>query len=293
MKSFIFSWILLLATLSLHAQDEVHMLAGYHYEGKITSVTENKVIIKRNDNTTATIGKSDIWKIVYVDGTEVLLNESMEELEARIGKIERQEALEEIIRNGEEKEAEVAYYFLIRKGYQYEFREKKLSEFSARFPNSKYLRELVTMSRFGKKLKKSAEIGFKCNTPYTPDVVDRKANLNLPFTDQRGASRTLEIGVVLKFIRTYGKKATLKSAREWKNEYEIRLMLDGSPEPVAFRDQYRLMDDQGDSPHIIFLNNVAVGEFNLNGQINIGTRIRKDDGEYLVDIDIQVDNQKW
>jgi hypothetical protein len=293
MKSFFFSWVLLLATLGLSAQDKVHMLAGYHYEGKITSVTENKVIIRRINNKISTFNKSDIWKIVYENGTEVILNESIEEIEARIGKINRQITLEEIIRDGEDREVEVAYYFLIRKGYQYESREKILSEFSARFPNSKYWRELASMSRFEKKLKESAEIRFKCKTPFTPDVVDRETNLDLQFTDPLKGSRTLEIDVILKFIRTYGKKAKLKSATEWKNEYEISFILDDSTEPVVFSDQYKLVDDQGDSPHMIFLSDIALGELNLNGQINIGTHIREDDGEYLIDIDLQVDYQKW
>jgi hypothetical protein len=268
------------------------MSAGYHYEGKITSVTENKVIIRRINNKISTFNKSDIWKIVYEDGTEVILNESIEEVEARIGKISRQETLEEIIRDGKDSEVEVAYYFLIRKGYRYESREKILSEFSARFPNSKYWRELASMSRFGKKLKENAEIGFKCNPPYTPDVVDRETSLDLQFTDPLKGSRTLKIDVILKFIRTYGKKAKLKSASEWKNEYEISLILDDSPEPLVLSDRYNLMDEQG-GPHKIFLSDIDIGELNLNGLINIGTQIREDNGEYLIDIDLQVDYQKW
>jgi len=227
------------------------------------------------------------------NGTEVILNESIEEVESRIGKINRQEALEEIIRDGEDREVEVAYYFLIRKGYKYEFREKNVSDFIERFPDSRYRRELLSMSRFSKKLKESAEIGFECISPFTPEVVDRKADLKLQFTDQRGVSRTLEIDVILNFIRTYGKKAKLNSATEWKNEYEISFILDDSPEPLVFSDPYKLMGDQGDRSHMIFLSNVALGELNLNGQIEIGTHIRKDDGEYLIDIDIQVDYQKW
>lgn len=269
------------------------MLAGYHYEGKILSETEDKVVIRRNDNTTASIRKPDIWKIIYENGTEVILNESTEELESRIGKIDRQEELEEIIKNGQGKEVEVAYYFLIRKGYQYEFREKNLSDFLVRFPNSKYRRELASMTRFKKEFKENAEIGFKCKNPYIPDVVDREANFNLEFTDPLGVSRTLGIDVILKFIRTYGKGAKLKSGREWKNEYEISFNLDDASEPVVINDQYKLADNEGDSPHIIFLDNVALGNLNLNGQIEIGTHIREDDGEYRIDIDIQVDYYHW
>ncbi len=293
MYRWFFSWILFLATLSLSAQDEVHLVAGYSFTGKITSVTELKVVMRRTNNKIATIEKSEIWKIVYGDGREIVLNESVEEIESRIGKINSQEALEEIIRVGNEREVEAAYYFLIKRGYQYEFREKHLSDFSERFPNSKYWRELASMSRFRKKLIKSEKIGFKCKTPYTPDVVERKANFNLQFTDQLQVSHTFEIDVILKFIRTYGKKATLKSASEWKNEYEISLILDDSSEPIVFSDKYILADDQGNGFHRIFLSDVAVGNLNLNGQINIGTHIRQDDGEYIIDIDIQVDYQNW
>jgi hypothetical protein len=269
------------------------MLAGYHYEGKILSETKDKVVIRRNDNTTASIGKPEIWKIVYDNGTEVILNESTEELESRIRKIDRQETLEEIIKNGEDREAEVAFYFLIRKGYQHEFRAKNLSDFLTRFPNSKYRRELVSMTRFKKEFKESSEIGFKCKTPYIPDVVDRKANFNLEFTDPLGVPRTLGIDVILKFIRTYGKGAKLKSGDEWKNEYEISFILDRSSEPVVINDQYTPVENQGDSPHMIFLNNVAVGDLNLNGQINIRNAVRRDDGEYLIDIDIHADYYRW
>ena len=293
MNRIFFSWILFLATLSLSAQDEVHMLAGYSYTGEITSVSELKVIIRRTNNKVAGLDKQDIWKIVYSDGSEVILNESLEELESRIGEINQLESLEEIIRNGEDREAEVAYYFLIKKGYQYEFRDKYLSDFLVRFPNSKYQRELASMSRFVKKLNKSEEIEFKCKTPYTPEIVDRKANFKLQFSDQHRVSHTLEIDVVLKFIRTYGKKAKLNSASEWKNEYEISFILDDSSEPIVFNDKYKLADDQGDSPHRIFFRDVEIRNLNLNGQINIGTHIRKDDGEYFIDIDIQVDYRHW
>jgi hypothetical protein len=293
MKSLLCIWIFFLATLRLSAQDEVYMLAGYHYEGKITSVTENKVIIRRTNNKVSSIEKSDIWKLVYENGKEVILNESNESIEERIGKINNQETLEEIIRNGKDKEVEVAYYYLIRRGFQYELREKNLSEFIARFPDSKYRRELSAMAHFNRKLKESEGIGFKCTDSYTPDVVDRKGNLRLQFTDQLGASHTLEAEVLLKFIRTYGKKTKIKSASEWKNEYGISMVLDDSPEMVEFKDQYKLMEDQGDTPHKIFLSNVVFGEFNVNGQIEIGTNIRKDDGEYLINIDIQVDYLKW
>ena len=293
MKSFFCSLILLLATLSLSAQDEVHMLAGYQYTGKILSVAEDKVTIRRTNNKVATIAKPEIWKIVYDNGTEVLLNESTEELELRIGKINRQETLEEIIKDGEGKEVELAYYFLIRKGFQYEFREKNLSDFSARFPNSKYRRELNSMTRFKKEFKKKAEIGFKCKNPYAPDIVDRGTNFNLEFIDQPGVSRTLEIDAILRFIRTYGKGVKLKSGREWKREYEISFILDDSSEPVVINDQYNPVDYQEDKPHMIFLNNVLAGEMNLNGQIRIWTSIRRDDGEYLIDIDIQVDYHNW
>ncbi|MFC2080926.1 hypothetical protein ACFLR8_01795 [Bacteroidota bacterium] len=293
MKRFFYSLILLLATFSLTAQDKVHILTGYHYEGKILSVAEDKVIIRRTNNKVATIDKSEIWKIVYDNGTEVLLNESTDEIELRVGKINRQETLEEIIKDGEGEEVEVAYYFLIRKGYQYEFREKNLSDFSARFPNSKYRRELASMTRFKKEFKKNAEIGFKCKSPYIPEVVDREANFNLTFIDQLGVSRTLEIDAIQRFIKTYGKGVKLKSGREWKNEYEISFILDDSSEPVVINDQYKPVDDQGDNPHMIFLNNVAVGDMNLNGQIRIRTPIRRDDGEYLIDINIQVDYHNW
>ena len=293
MKSFFCSLILLLATLSLSAQDEVHMLAGYQYTGKILSVTEDKVTIRRTNNKVATIAKPEIWKIVYDNGTEVLLNESTEELELRIGKINRQETLEEIIKVGEGKEVELAYYFLIRKGFQYEFREKNMSDFYASFPNSKYRRELASMTRFKKEFKKKAEIGFKCKNPYAPDIVDRETNFNLEFIDPPGVSRTLEIDVILRFIKTYGKGVKLKSGKEWKNEYEISIILDDSSEPVVFNDQYKLVDNQGDNPHMIFLNNILAGEMNLNGQIRIWTSIRKDDGEYLIDIDLKVDYHNW
>ncbi len=286
-------WILLLATLSLSAQDEVHMLAGYHYEGKILSETENKVIMRRHDNTTATIAKPEIWKIVYGNGTEVILNESTEELEARVGKIDRRETLEDIIENGRGEEAEVAYYFLIRKGYQYEFREKNLSDFLERFPNSKYRRELATMTRFKKEFKKHAEIGFKCESPYTPEVIDRKTNFNLEFTNPLRESHTLEIDVGLKFIRTYGKGAKLKNAEEWKNEYDISFIPDDSSEPVVINGQYQPGDDQGGNPHMIFLNSLRVGDLNLNGQVQIGTYISRDDGEYFINTDIQVDYHNW
>lgn len=293
MKNVLCIWILILVSLSSLAQDEVHMLAGYHYEGKILSETEDKVILRRNDNTTAAINKPEIWKIVYENGTEVILNESFEEIEARIGKIHNQEALEEIIRDGKDTEVEVASYYLIRKGYQYEFREKNLSDFIERFPDSKYRRELLAVARFNKKLKQSAEIGFTCTDPFTPEVLERKKHLDLQFNDQSGASRTLAIDILMKFIRTYGKKYKLNNAREWKNDYEISLILDESSEAVVFSDQYKLVDDQGDSPHRIFLSNVALGELNLNGQIRIGTHIRKDDGDYLIDIDLQVDYLQW
>jgi hypothetical protein len=293
MIRFIFLWILLLGTCGLSAQDEVHMLAGYHYQGKILSETEDKVNIRRNDNTVAKIGKPEIWKIVYDDGTEVVLNELVEELELRIEKIMSQENLEDIIENGEAQEAEVAYYYLIRRGYQYEFREKNLSDFSERFPGSKYRRELTSMTRFKKKFKENTEIGFKCENPYTPDVVDREANLNFQFIDQMGASRSLEIHVMLKFIRTYGKKAKLNSGREWKNEYEISIILDDSSKPVVFDDRYKLIGDEGGNPHMIFINNVALGDLNLNGQFQIKTSILKDDGKYQIDIDIQVDYLYW
>ena len=293
MKRFFYSWILLLVTFSLTAQDEVHMLAGYHYSGKIQSETEDRIIIRRHDNTTATIDKIKIWKVVYDNGTETVLNESTEELESRIGKIDNQETLKGIIQEGEDREAEVAYYFLIRKGYHYEQREGNLSDMLARFPNSKYRRELAPMLRFKKKFKKNADIGFKCKSPYTPDVVDREANFNLEFTDQLGASRTLEINSVLRFIRTYGKGMKLNSGREWKNEYEISIIPGDSSEPVVINDQYEPVDDKGDNPHIIFLDNVVLGDLNLNGQIDIRTYIGRDDGEYLIDIDIQVEYHHW
>ncbi len=60
-----------------------------------------------------------------------------------------------------------------------------------------------------------------------------------------------------------------------------------------FGDRYKLMDDQEDNPHMIFLNNVALGDINLDGKIQIKTSILKDDGEYLIDIDIQVDYLNW
>lgn len=103
----------MLGTLSLLAQDEAHMLAGYSYTGKITSVTDVKVFIRRTNNKVASLNKTDLWKIVYADGTEVIFNESVEELESRIGKTSSQENLEKIIRDGNDREAEVAYYFLI------------------------------------------------------------------------------------------------------------------------------------------------------------------------------------
>jgi hypothetical protein len=292
-KRIFFSWILLLATLCLTAQDEVHMLAGYNYTGKITSVTEDKVFIRRTNNKVASLVKSEIWKIVYSNGTEVVLNESMEELESRIGKIDRQETLEEIIREGNDKEAEVSYYFLIKKGYKYEYRDKHLSDFSERFPNSRYQRELESMSRFRKKLNESKEIIFKCPTPYTPEVIDRKANFTLQFTDQLRVSHTLEIEVILKFIRTYGKKAKLKNATEWKNDYDISFILDDSSEPVVLNDKYSLADEHVGDQHRIFLSTLRIGNLNLNGQIDIGTQIRKDNGEYLINIDIQLDYQNW
>jgi len=293
MKRYFFFWILLLSTLNLTAQDEVYMLAGYNYTGKITSETGQKVILRRTNNKVATINKSEIWKIVYSNGTEVKLNESDEELESRIEKINQQEILLKIIREGGDREAEVAYYFLIKRGYQFEFRDKYLSDFSKRFPNSRYQRELESMTSFRKKLNKSEEIGFNCKTPFTPEVKDREASFILQFSDHMRVSHTLKIGVKLKFIRTYGKKAKLKSSSEWKNEYEISFILDDSSEPVILHDIYRLLDDQGGSPHKILLSNVVVGKLNLNGQINIGTHIRKDDGEYAVNVDIQVDYQNW
>ncbi len=293
MKRIFFSWIFLLATLGLTAQDEVHMLAGYNYTGKITSVTEDRVFIRRTNNKVASLGKSEIWKITYGNGTEVVLNESVEEIESRIGNIDQQETLEKIISEGNDKEAEVAYYFLIKRGYQYDFREKHVSAFSERFPNSRYQRELESMSRFRKKLNESEEIVFKCPNPYTPEVVDRKANFTLQFTDQLRVSHTLEIKVILKFIRTYGKKAKLKSATEWKNEYDISFILDDSSEPVVLNDKYSIADEQVDDQHRIFLSTVRIGNLNLNGQIDIGTQIRKDDGEYLINIDIQLDYQNW
>ena len=125
------------------------------------------------------------------------------------------------------------------------------------------------------------------------DKKDGKGNLTLQFTDQRGASHTLEVEVNLKFIRTYGKKYKLNDVSEWKNDYEISMVLDDSTEPVEFSDQYRLMDDQGNSQHNIFLSNVVFGKFNINGQIEIGTDIRKDDGDYLISLDLQVDYLKW
>ena len=70
----------------------------------------------------------------------------------------------------------MANYFLIKRGFQYEFRDKHLNDFSDRFPNSRYQRKLDSMSRFRKKLSRSEKIGFKCKTPFTSDVVDRKAN---------------------------------------------------------------------------------------------------------------------
>jgi hypothetical protein len=115
----------------------------------------------------------------------------------------------------------------------------------------------------------------------------------LQFTDQLRVSHTLEIDFILNFIRTYGKKAKLKSASEWKNEYKISFILDDSPEPVVMHDSYRLADDREGGPHRIFLSNVAIGKLNLNGQISIGTNIREDDGEYLIDIDLQIDYQNW
>jgi hypothetical protein len=292
MKSLLYSCIFLVATLSLSAQDKVYMIAGYHYEGKITSVTDKKVIMRRINNKVATINKSDIWKLVYENGKEVILNESNEAIEERIGKINDQETLEEIIRNGKDREVEVAYYNLIRRGYQYELREKNLSDFFARFPDSKYRRELVTMARFKRKLKGSKEVEFKCTEPYTPEVADRKVNLHLQFTEQGGAAHTLEVEAILKFIRTYGKKYKLNEVSEWKNEYEISMVLDDSTDPVEFRDQYKLVDDKG-SPHNIFLSNVVFGKFNVNGKVEIGTNIRNDDGEYLINIDLQVDYLKW
>jgi hypothetical protein len=293
MKGYLVCGILLLASLSLMAQDEALMLAGYSYTGKITSVTDAKVFIRRTNNKVASLNKSELWKIVYADGTEVIFNESVEEIESRIGKIDSQETLEEIIRDGNDREAEVAYYFLIKRGFQYEIRDKHLNDFSDRFPNSRYQRELDSMSRFRKKLNKSEKIGFSCKSPFTPEVGDRKANYILEFTDQLRVDHTLEIDVLLKFIRTYGKKAKLKPASEWKNEYEIEFILDASTEPIVFHDIYKLVDYQGDNPHTIFLSNVTVGKLNLNGQINISTDIRKEEGEYLIDIDLQVDYQNW
>jgi hypothetical protein len=269
------------------------MLAGYHYEGKILSETEDRVVIRRNDNTTANIHKPDIWKIVYGNGNEVILNETIEEIESRIGNINRKEALEEIIREGDDREAEVAFYFLIRNGYSYEFREKNIDEFLERFPDSRYRRELQSMTRFSKRLRESAEIRFECLSPFTPEVLERKRDLEIQFTDQRGTSRTLEINVILNFIRTYGKKYKLNEAREWKNEYKISFILDDSPEPLVISDIYKLMGDQGDSPHLIFISNVTLGDLNLNGKIEIGTHIREEDGEYLIDFDILIDYQKW
>lgn len=149
------------------------------------------------------------------------------------------------------------------------------------------------MSRFRKKLIRSEKIGFKCKTPFTSDVVDRKANYILEFSDQLRLSHTLEIEVLLKFIRTYGKKAKPKPASEWKNEYEISFIQDDSTEPIVFQDIYKLVDNEGTSPHSIFLSNVTVGKLNLNGQIDISTHIMKDEGEYLIDIDLQVDYQNW
>jgi hypothetical protein len=293
MKRILYSLLLILAAISLSAQDKVHLLAGYHYEGKILSETENRVNIRRNDNTTASISKLDIWKIVYENGNEVILNEPLEEIESRIGKIDRKEALEEIIREGEDREAEVAYYFLIRNGYSYEFREKNIDEFLERFPDSRYRRELQSMTRFSKRLRESAEIRFECIKPFTPEVIERKTDIKIQFTDQQGASRTLEINVILNFTRTYGKKYILNDAREWKNEYEISFLLDDSPEPLVLSDIYKLMGEQGDSPHRMFLSNVTLGEVNLNGQIEIGTHIREEDGEYIINFDILVDYQKW
>lgn len=293
MKKYFVIWILLLATFSISAQDEVHLVAGYSFTGKITSTTGEKVVMRRTNNKIATIKKTDIWKIVYGDGREIVLNESVEEIESRIGKIDAEETLEKIIREGSEIEAEVAYYFLIKKGYQYEAREQHLSDFSERFPNSKYQRELASMSRFSKKLNKSEVISFKCNTPFTPEAVERNTNFNLQFTDQHRVSHTLDFNVMLKFIRTYGKKTKLKPATEWKNKYEITIVLDDSPEPIEFNDTYKLAGEQGNDAHRIFLSDLAVGNLNLNGQINIGTHIRQDDGEYTIDIDMQVDYQKW
>jgi hypothetical protein len=293
MKRLLFLWIVLPATLSMTAQDEAHMLAGYSYTGKITSVTDVKVYIRRTNNKTASLNKSDLWKIVYADGREVIFNESTRELESRIGKIDQQEVLEEIIREGNEREAEVAYYFLIKRGFQYELRDKHVADFSDRFPNSSYQRELDSMSRFRKKLNRSEKIGFQCKNPFTPEVEDRKANYILEFTDQLRVDHKLEIDVLLKFIRTYGKKAKLKPATEWKNEYEIAFRLDDSSEPIVFHDIYKLVDYQGDNPHTIFLSNVTVGKLNLNGRINMETNIRKEDGEYMIDIDLQVDYQNW
>lgn len=294
MRVLFYSWIFLLMAVSLAAQDQVHLLAGYHYEGKILSETEEKVVIKRSGNqVAANIDKSEIWKIIYENGKVIQINESTEELEQRIGNITDQEALEEILEDGGDRETEVALYYLIRKGFQYEFREKNLAEFSDRFPNSKYRRELISMTRYRKKFKENAEIDFECKDQFTPEVADRETNLRLEFTDHIGKSRTLEMETVLRFIRTYGKGYKLKSGKEWKNEYEISLNLDDSPDPVVLRDQYKPVDDQGDSPHIIYLNNVAMGDLNLNGQINIRTVLRKDDGEYLIDLDIQVDCHHW
>lgn len=293
MKSLIFIWILLLSTLILSAQDEVHMLAGYHYEGKITSVTESKVVMRRTNNQVASISKADIWKLVYENGREVIINEPFEEVEARIGKINSQKTLEEIIRDGNDVEVEVAYYNLIRKGYQYEFRNKNMSDFIERFPDSKYRRELLGMARFNRKIKEHKEIGFKCESPFTPEVDDSKGDLQLKFTDELGVSHTFSVALNLKFIRTYGKKYKMNDASEWKNDYAIGFTLDESPEPVVFKDQYKLMDAQGDNPHMIFLSNVVFGDFNVNGQIGIGTNVGKEDGENIIDISLEVDYLKW
>ncbi|MFC2112554.1 hypothetical protein ACFLTA_04725 [Bacteroidota bacterium] len=293
MKKFIYSWILLLVTISLSAQDEVHLLAGYHYSGKILSETEDRVRIRRNDNTVATIAKPEIWKIVYDGGREIVLNELDEEIELRIGKIESQESLEEIIDNGNEREAEVACYYLIRRGYQYEFREQNLSEFSERFPNSRFRRELVSMSRFKKDFKDDRRYPFQCTDPFAPEIMDRDVKFILRFNDQLRVERTLEINAILRFIRTYGKGYKLNSGKEWKNEYEISINLDDSSEPVVIKDQYKPVGDQGDNPHMIFLNNVVIEDLNLNGQIRIRTSLGKDNGEYLIDIDIRVDYQYW
>jgi len=50
----------------------------------------------------------------------------------------------------------------------------------------------------------------------------------------------------------------------------------------------------GDGPEALAEQLASVlGDLNLNGQIDIRTYIGRDDGEYLIDIDIQVEYHHW